>query len=63
MKGDQTLFDRADGVEAAWSLVDPLLRAWDADKSVIFPNYAAGTWGPKAAEDLIGRDGRVWRLP
>src|SRR5215469_727356 len=63
MKGDQTLFDRADGVEAAWSLVDPLLQAWDADKSVIFPNYAAGTWGPKAADDLIGRDRRVWRLP
>ncbi|MBV8172259.1 MAG: glucose-6-phosphate dehydrogenase [Candidatus Eremiobacteraeota bacterium] len=63
MKGDQTLFDRADGVEAAWSLVDPLLQAWDADKSMTFPNYAAGTWGPKQAEELIRRDGRAWRLP
>jgi glucose-6-phosphate 1-dehydrogenase len=63
MKGDQTLFDRADGVEAAWSLVDPLLQAWEADRSIVFPNYAAGSWGPKEAEDLIARDGRAWRLP
>ncbi|HME80614.1 MAG TPA: glucose-6-phosphate dehydrogenase [Candidatus Eremiobacteraceae bacterium] len=63
MKGDQTLFDRADGVEAAWALVDPLLQAWDADRSIVFPNYAAGSWGPKEAEDLIARDGRAWRLP
>ncbi len=63
MKGDQTLFDRADGVEAAWALVDPLLQAWDADRSIVFPNYPAGSWGPKEAEDLIQRDGRAWRLP
>src|SRR5271166_3857624 len=63
MKGDQTLFDRADGVEAAWALVDPLLQAWDADRSIVFPNYAAGSWGPKEAEDLIARDRRAWRLP
>jgi len=61
MKGDQTLFDRADGVEAAWALVDPVLSAWEADKSVKFPNYAAGTWGPAAADELLARDGRRWR--
>jgi glucose-6-phosphate 1-dehydrogenase len=63
MKGDQTLFDRADGVEAAWALMDPLLQAWSADRSVDFPNYAAGTWGPPAADELVARSGRRWRLP
>ncbi|HEV2908417.1 MAG TPA: glucose-6-phosphate dehydrogenase, partial [Candidatus Eremiobacteraceae bacterium] len=62
MKGDQTLFDRADGVEAAWALVDPLLQTWEHDRDVNFPNYAAGTWGPKEADELIKRDHREWRL-
>ena len=61
MKGDQTLFDRADGVEAAWQLIDPVLQTWQADRAVTFPNYAAGTWGPPAADALIERDGREWR--
>jgi glucose-6-phosphate 1-dehydrogenase len=61
MKGDQTLFDRADGVEAAWALIDPVLAAWQADRAVKFPNYAAGTWGPAQADDLLERDGRAWR--
>ena len=61
MKGDQTLFDRADGVEAAWALIDPVLSAWEADRSVAFPNYAAGTWGPPQADELLARDGRSWR--
>ena len=63
MKGDQTLFDRADGIEAAWALMDPLLSAWDSDRNVKFPNYDAGTWGPKDADEMIKRDGRAWRLP
>ena len=61
MKGDQTLFDRADGVEAAWALIDPVLTAWAADPGVAFPNYAAGSWGPAQADDLLARDGRAWR--
>ena len=61
MKGDQTLFDRADGVEAAWALIDPVLSFWQNDRAVTFPNYAAGTWGPSAAEELLARDGRAWR--
>jgi glucose-6-phosphate 1-dehydrogenase len=61
MKGDQTLFDRADGVEAAWRLVDPILQAWENDKDSSFPNYAAGTWGPPQADEMIARDGRRWR--
>jgi glucose-6-phosphate 1-dehydrogenase len=61
MKGDQTLFDRADGVEAAWALVDPVLTQWDLQRAVDFPNYDAGTWGPAEAEELLARDGRMWR--
>ena len=63
MRGDATLFDRADSVEAAWGLVDPILEAWQAanKQSPNFPNYASGTWGPREADELIERDGRRWR--
>jgi glucose-6-phosphate 1-dehydrogenase len=62
MRGDATLFDRADGVEAAWSLVNPILEAWsNPNRSV--PGYAAGTWGPHEADELLERDGRHWRKP
>jgi glucose-6-phosphate 1-dehydrogenase len=60
MRGDATLFDRADGVEAAWALVDPILEYFASHKPK-FPNYAAGTWGPYEAEQLLERDGRHWR--
>jgi len=62
MQGDATLFDRADSVEEAWRLVDPLVEATQ-DESEGFPNYAAGSWGPACADELIGRDGAVWRTP
>ncbi len=62
MKGDQTLFDRDDGVEAAWSLIDPILQVWQEQPPVKFPNYAAGTWGPAEADELLARDGKSWRL-
>jgi glucose-6-phosphate 1-dehydrogenase len=62
MRGDATLFDRADGVEAAWALVDPILDYFQSNKPK-FPNYAAGTWGPQEAEELLERDGRHWRNP
>jgi glucose-6-phosphate 1-dehydrogenase len=60
MRGDATLFDRADGVEAAWSLVNPILD-WFQSHKPGFPNYAAGTWGPHEANLLLERDGRHWR--
>jgi glucose-6-phosphate 1-dehydrogenase len=59
--GDQTLFQRADMVEAGWSVVDPILDVWKALPARNFPNYAAGSWGPKEADDLIARDSRSWR--
>jgi len=61
IRGDATLFDRADSVEAAWSLVDPILDAWQKGTPPPFPNYPAGSQGPKAADDLITTDGRRWR--
>jgi glucose-6-phosphate 1-dehydrogenase len=60
MRGDATLFDRADGVEAAWALVNPILEYFESHKPK-FPNYAAGTWGPREADELLERDGRSWR--
>jgi glucose-6-phosphate 1-dehydrogenase len=59
--GDATLFQREDQVEAAWGVADPLLRAWAATPPRHFPNYAGGSEGPAAANDLLARDGRAWR--
>ncbi|PYY23434.1 MAG: glucose-6-phosphate dehydrogenase [Acidobacteria bacterium] len=61
MIGDPTLFQRADMVEAGWSVVDPVLDVWRAVSPRKFPNYAAGSWGPKESDDLLERDGRKWR--
>ncbi|HZP64268.1 MAG TPA: glucose-6-phosphate dehydrogenase [Terriglobales bacterium] len=61
MIGDATLFQRADMVEAGWCVVSPVLDVWKALPPRSFPNYPAGTWGPKEADDLLERDGRHWR--
>jgi glucose-6-phosphate 1-dehydrogenase len=61
MCGDPTLFQRADSVEDGWSIVTPILDVWKALPARAFPNYAAGTWGPKEADELLARDGRAWR--
>jgi len=61
--GDTTLFMRADQVEAAWNLIQPILEVWEENPAPDFPNYSAGTWGPEAAEALIARDGRNWMTP
>jgi len=49
-------------VDAAWSVVSPVLEAWQATRPPAFPNYAAGSWGPDAADTLIARDGRRWLI-
>jgi glucose-6-phosphate 1-dehydrogenase len=59
--GDATLFQRADQVEAAWGLVEPVLDGWAGTTPRHFPNYGAGSEGPSAANDLLARDGRSWR--
>jgi glucose-6-phosphate 1-dehydrogenase len=58
--GDGTLFTRSDEVMEQWLLVDAIVAAWQRDRPS-FPNYAAGTWGPPSADDLVHRDGRSWR--
>ena len=63
MIGDATLFQRDDMVEAGWKVVTPLLDVWKALAPRDFPNYAAGSWGPNAADELIGTAGRAWHEP
>jgi glucose-6-phosphate 1-dehydrogenase len=58
--GDATLFQRADTVEAAWGAVQGLIDSWARDPATDFPNYAAGSAGPNAADRLLARDGRAW---
>jgi glucose-6-phosphate 1-dehydrogenase len=61
MVGDATLFQRADMVEAGWNIVQALLDVWKALPGRNFPNYAAGSWGPRDADELLHREGREWR--
>jgi len=62
MIGDATLFQRADMVEAGWRIVQPLLDAWASIQPTDFPNYQAGSAGPKSADMLLEDDGsRSWR--
>src|SRR5215472_8077299 len=60
MLGDATLFQRSDMVESAWGVVAPIQNVWGALEPREFPNYAAGTWGPAAAGELLAKDGRHW---
>ncbi len=60
MNGDATLFSRTDLVETAWRIAQPVLDHWQTTPANEFPNYTRGSWGPKAASDLIERDGRRW---
>jgi glucose-6-phosphate 1-dehydrogenase len=60
MRGEATLFTRADEVDEQWQLVDAIVAAWRRDRPS-FPNYAAGTWGPPSSDELLHRDGRSWR--
>jgi len=62
MIGDATLFQRADMVEAGWKVIQPVLDLWKALPVQQFPNYAAGSWGPAEADELLARDGRAWRI-
>jgi glucose-6-phosphate 1-dehydrogenase len=62
MLGDATLFQRADMTEASWAVVEPILDVWKALPPRDFPNYAAGTWGPQAANDLLQKEARSWKL-
>ena len=60
MLGDSTLFLRGDEVEAAWTLVTPILEGWQSDGAKAVAAYPAGSWGPHVADAFIERDGRQW---
>ncbi len=59
--GDAALFTRSDEVEKAWGIVTPIIETWADEPPPAFPNYAAGSWGPEAADAMLLRDGRRWR--
>ena len=61
MIGDPTLFQRADNIETGWAAVEPILEYWGSHRPENFPNYAPGSQGPKAGDDLLTRDGCAWR--
>ncbi len=60
IQGDASLFTRADEVETAWSLIDPILQTWEAHQTPPLAGYKPGSWGPPEAYDLLARDGRRW---
>jgi len=60
MHGDASLFSRSDLVETSWRIVQPVLDAWNGEKAVDFPNYPFGSWGPRAAFDLLTSEHRRW---
>ena len=63
MLGDQSLFWRSDGIEAAWSLVTPVLKRWEEnEKSCPITFYQSGSWGPDESETLLESEGRQWRV-
>jgi glucose-6-phosphate 1-dehydrogenase len=61
MLGDPTLFDRIDSVEAAWSLVQPILDVWQNDSNPV-PKYPSGSWGPEEADAMLSRESHEWRM-
>ncbi len=61
IKGDATLYQRADSIAAGWEVVQPILDVWQALPPRDFANYAAGSWGPRRAAQLLSADGRQWR--
>ncbi len=59
LTGDASLFTRADEVETAWGIIDPIIRAWDTQKPPL-ASYEPGTWGPAEANELLAKDNRTW---
>ena len=62
LAGDPTLYTRQDMVDASGKVVQPIIDDWDHRK-FDFPNYESGTWGPKAADEMLARNGHAWRIP
>jgi len=62
LEGDASLFTRSDMIEAAWRLIDPVLSDWENEGIPKLSSYPSGSWGPVEADDLLERDGNIWRL-
>ena len=60
LQGDATLFARADEIELAWGIIDPILATWAGPDAPPLATYAPGTWGPAEADELLAREGRAW---
>ena len=61
MLGDASLFTRADEVETAWGIIDPIIKTWDADKQPLY-TYKPGTWGPAESNQLFEQEGCTWSM-
>ena len=63
INGDAQLFIRSDEIESAWTIVDPVIQGWRQDSAAPpMRSYAPGSWGPRAADELLERDEHVWRI-
>jgi glucose-6-phosphate 1-dehydrogenase len=63
LNGDAALFTRSDGIETAWSLVDPVIHGWENDGSAPpMLTYEPGSWGPIESDELLANQGDYWRL-
>jgi glucose-6-phosphate 1-dehydrogenase len=60
LNGDASLYARSDEIEVAWKLIDAIRVGWESDHAPPLLTYKPGTWGPAAADDMLGRDGRWW---
>jgi glucose-6-phosphate 1-dehydrogenase len=60
LMGDASLFTRADEVEMAWGLIDPIAQAWESDQLPPLAVYEPGTWGPTEADAFLAGEGRSW---
>ncbi len=60
LNGDASLFARSDEIELAWNFIDGIRAGWEGEHGAPLVSYTPQTWGPAAADDLLGRDGRWW---
>jgi len=60
MQGDASLFARADEIELAWGLIDPIMANWDKSATLPLAPYEPGSWGPNEADEFLAQDGRAW---
>jgi glucose-6-phosphate 1-dehydrogenase len=62
VQGDASLFARADEIELAWGIIDPILDAWKQPGAPPLVFYQQGSWGPVEADEFLAQDGHAWIL-